>query len=184
MGCPSFWGSESSFNLSPIQSICLPAHSRVTRRRIRLTPVSQNTCLHACRLSLPSSESVHFLPLFLSQAETVMSNHWSSDGSSCSRKRPRQVHPTIQHLVVLLSACSCSARRSRTSRSQAHGISGTGLGLYLCRELVEQHRGYIWFESSEGGGSAFFIRLPLSQDTSPPSEAESTPAPEGGQRTL
>ena len=72
----------------------------------------------------------------------------------------------------------------RATNGQAHGISGTGLGLYLCRELVEQHGGHIWFASIEGAGSTFFIRLPLLQDTSPSSEAERSPSPEGGQRTL
>lgn len=55
----------------------------------------------------------------------------------------------------------------RASNGEAQGISGTGLGLYLCRELVAQHGGEIWFESSEGAGSTFFLRLPLSP--SPPS---------------
>ncbi len=57
----------------------------------------------------------------------------------------------------------------RASNSQTHGISGTGLGLYLCRELVLQHGGDIWFESAEGVGSTFFLRLPLSPSTSEPS---------------
>lgn len=54
----------------------------------------------------------------------------------------------------------------RASNGEAQGISGTGLGLYLCRELVAQHGGEIWFESSEGAGSTFFLRLPLSPDPS------------------
>ena len=54
----------------------------------------------------------------------------------------------------------------RASNAEAILISGTGLGLYLCRELVLQHEGQIWFESREGAGSTFFVRLPLMSHTS------------------
>lgn len=43
----------------------------------------------------------------------------------------------------------------------AQGIGGTGLGLYLSREIVERHQGHIWFTSKEGHGSTFFVTLPL-----------------------
>ncbi|MGZ3637004.1 MAG: ATP-binding protein [Ktedonobacterales bacterium] len=60
-------------------------------------------------------------------------------------------------------------RFSRALNARERGISGTGLGLYLCKELVERHNGRIWFESQEGSGTTFYISLPLhveeSQDT-------------------
>jgi signal transduction histidine kinase len=46
------------------------------------------------------------------------------------------------------------------------GISkpgGTGLGLAICREIIQAHRGRIWVEDADGGGSRFLFKVPLSQ---------------------
>ena len=52
-------------------------------------------------------------------------------------------------------------RFMRADNVRAHGIHGTGLGLYLSRELIQRHGGRIWFHSVEGQGTTFFISLPL-----------------------
>ena len=45
------------------------------------------------------------------------------------------------------------------------GIGGTGLGLYICRELVRRMQGRIWVEPRRGGGSCFFVELPAAGRT-------------------
>lgn len=40
-------------------------------------------------------------------------------------------------------------------------ISGFGIGLYLCAEIIKLHKGRIWVESEVGVGSSFFFSLPL-----------------------
>jgi signal transduction histidine kinase len=39
--------------------------------------------------------------------------------------------------------------------------SGTGLGLAMCKGIVEQARGKIWFETENGKGTTFFVELPV-----------------------
>ena len=52
-------------------------------------------------------------------------------------------------------------RFHRLDPNMARGVGGTGLGLYICRELVQRMGGQIWVTSREGAGSTFSFNLPL-----------------------
>ncbi|WP_158799300.1 ATP-binding protein [Pedobacter sp. L105] len=52
-------------------------------------------------------------------------------------------------------------RYYRVESNQTQLISGFGIGLYLCAEIIEIHEGKIWAESEIGSGSVFHFSLPM-----------------------
>jgi PAS domain S-box-containing protein len=49
----------------------------------------------------------------------------------------------------------------RLDPSMTRGVGGTGLGLYICRELVDRMQGRIWVASDGRSGSTFTVELPV-----------------------
>jgi len=52
----------------------------------------------------------------------------------------------------------------RSSKAMKKQTVGSGLGLYITKNIIESHGGEIWFESEEGKGSIFYFSLPTERE--------------------
>jgi signal transduction histidine kinase len=69
-----------------------------------------------------------------------------------------------------------------TKKADEQGQGGTGLGLALCREIIEAHKGRIRVESTPGKGTTFTLKFPLAAPPTLPSviSGDNIPVPRAG----
>ena len=98
---------------------------------------------------------------------------YSPDGGTVSvRLAPAGTH--LRFAVADRGLGIPSAERSRIFEKfyrldpgMSRGIGGTGLGLYICRELVRQVDGRIWVEPNDDRGSIFYVDIPFATERQP-----------------
>jgi signal transduction histidine kinase len=52
----------------------------------------------------------------------------------------------------------------QVENSLYRNVGGSGLGLYITKQFVEAHKGFIWFNSQLGKGSVFYLAIPIMSD--------------------
>lgn len=84
----------------------------------------------------------------------------------CAEARPKEliisVHDTGVGIPKDMAALLFEPFVNSVRRKGTAGEQSFGLGLYICRQIIEAHNGHIWFESQPGQGSIFFFSLPIS----------------------
>ena len=92
------------------------------------------------------------------EATPVNVNVWQEDGEARITVHDQGIGIPAADLPRIFE------RFSRASNVDDRKFHGMGLGLYICRGIVEEHGGRIWVESEIGKGSTFHVALPLGEE--------------------
>jgi len=119
-----------------------PGVAWVSGDRLRLEEVLRNLLSNAVKYSPDGGE--------IGVRLEVSQEHVTVSVSDTGIGVPEEQQELIFHSFV------------RGRNLDGHDPGGLGLGLYLCREIVQRHGGTMGVQSQEGHGSTFWITLPLS----------------------
>jgi signal transduction histidine kinase len=124
----------------PVELDAPPVLPTVCGRARRLEQVLTNLVGNACKFTPPDKRVV--LHAHATSGEVVMSVQDEGPGI------PADAVPKL------------FTRFFRADDGSARQIGGTGLGLAIVKQIVQEHGGRVWVESTVGAGSRFFVALP------------------------
>ena len=116
-----------------------PGTPEINGDPIRLERILYNLVDNAAKYSPPESE----IKIKIERGETGIAVSVSDKGIGMPEDRISELFEPFKRLV-----------------DQSEHAKGLGLGLVVCKRLVEAHGGKIWAESDAGKGSTFYFTLP------------------------
>ena len=144
-------------------------------------------CLEKTTILANPSEIAQVLNNLLGNAKDAMANQALAKISLNTKIINNQVRLTIadngrgiapEHLDRIFEPFFTTKHRRRDEPEKNHGLTGTGLGLYMCLRSIRAINGDITVTSTEGQGTTFVVTIPLADSptlaTAPTRAAEQT----------
>jgi len=143
------------FNLNEILKLLIQLHSMEDNRVLEWKPISGGVMIDADR--------THINRLFTNLIQNALQA--IPEGTQANIV----IEETIRDNKILITVMDNGGGIPAELRSKIFTpnfttkTSGTGLGLAMCKGIVEESKGNIWFQTSLGEGTTFFVELPLAE---------------------
>jgi signal transduction histidine kinase len=141
------------FDLNETLKMTIQLHSLEDDVLMDWTPVESPVLINA--------DKTHINRLFTNLIQNA------SQAVPDTRKVHIEIYETIQNGSILITikdngnGIPANMRSKIFTPNFTTKTSGTGLGLAMCKGIIEQSKGDIWFETAEGEGTTFYVTLPL-----------------------
>jgi len=143
-----------------LKDILSELEGQISRKRIKITFDSEAEEMR------PELDKGSVQVVFQNLVENAI--RYTKEGGEVSigvKKEPSSVHVTIRDSGIGIprnQQKSIFTRFFRAGNAQLMEPDGSGLGLYITKQIVDRHKGKMWFESEESKGTTFHVTLPLS----------------------
>lgn len=113
------------------------------------------------------------IPLDKNRIEQVILNLISNATAAMAGQKNKILRIIVKpaasedHLLILISDTGIGIDQADMNRifepffTSKDSERGTGLGLFICYSIIQEHGGRLWAENNEWGGASFFIELPV-----------------------
>jgi two-component system nitrogen regulation sensor histidine kinase NtrY len=141
------------FDLNESLKMTIQLHSMEENVELEWQPVAETILINA--------DKTHISRLFTNLIQNAM------QAVPDQRSAHIQINETLQQGNILITIKDNGNGIPQEMQSKIFTpnfttkTSGTGLGLAMCKGIVEQSKGDIWFETKEGEGTMFYVKLPV-----------------------